>query len=182
MNGFMRPEQVERIKKQYPAGTRICCDCMPDDPRPIEPGTLGTIVGVDDAGSLMTKWDNGRSLSLIPGVDSFHVVQQKEELKLDKLTASEQRLHKQLLEIAKNIASCAAQGESEFDIDELLEDNDLRTPIVHAISEMVGNCPGIEHSAVHDIGIPYQNHITVIAAGIDEGEELSEAESQDMTM
>lgn len=184
MNGFMRPEQVERIRKMYPAGTRICCDCMPDDPRPIEPGTLGTIVGADDAGSLMTKWDNGRSLSLIPGVDSFHVIQQKEELKLDKLTVSEQRLHEQLLEIAKSIAARAAQGESEFDIDELLEDNDLRTPIVHAISEMIGNCPGIEHSAVHDIGIPYQNHITVIAAGIDEGEELSEAEveTQDMSM
>ncbi|MBQ3920154.1 MAG: DUF4314 domain-containing protein, partial [Oscillospiraceae bacterium] len=90
MNGFMRLEQVERIKKQYPAGTRICCDCMSDDPRPIEPGTLGTVLGVDDAGSIMMKWDNGRLLSLIPGVDSFHVIQQKEELKLDKLTVSEQ--------------------------------------------------------------------------------------------
>ena len=182
MNGFMRPEQVERIKKQYPAGTRICCDCMPDDPRPIEPGTLGTIVAVDDAGQVMMKWDNGRSLSLLPGVDSFHVVQQKEELQLDKLTASEQRLHKQLLEIAKDIAVRVKQGERDFDIDELLEENDLRTPIVHAISEMVEGCPGIEHSAVHDIGIPYQNHITVISAGMDEAEELSEAESQDMTM
>ena len=75
----MRPEQVKRIKEQYPAGTRLCCDSMPDDPRPIEPGTLGTVVGVDDAGSIMMKWDNGRSLSLVPGVDSFHIVQPKQE-------------------------------------------------------------------------------------------------------
>ena len=68
------------IKKQYPAGTRLCCDLMQDDPRPIEPGTLGTVVGVDDAGQVMMKWDNGRSLSLIPGMDRFHVVQQSEEM------------------------------------------------------------------------------------------------------
>ena len=43
MNDFLRPEQVERIRQQYPAGTRICCDNMPDDPQPIEPGTLGTV-------------------------------------------------------------------------------------------------------------------------------------------
>ncbi len=155
---------------------------MQDDPRPIEPGTLGTVVAVDDAGQVMMKWDNGRSLSLIPGIDSFHVVQPKEELKLDKLTASEQRLHNQLLEIAKSIATKAAQGESEFDIDELLEDNDLRTPIVHAISEMVESCPGIEHSAVHDIGIPYQNVIKVMPEGPTEAEDISEIEAPNMSM
>ena len=74
MNNFMRPEQVKRIKERYPAGTRICCDCMPDDPRPIEPGTTGTIIGVDDIGSIMVRWDNGSSLSLIPNVDSFHII------------------------------------------------------------------------------------------------------------
>ena len=72
---FMTEKQVERIRNQYPPGTRMCCDYMPDDPKPIESGTLGTVVGVDDAGQIMMKWDNGRSLSLIPGVDSFHTVE-----------------------------------------------------------------------------------------------------------
>ena len=76
----MSREQVERLRKQYPAGTKICCDNMPDDPYPIEPGTIGEVIGVDDAGSVMTKWDNGRSLSLIPGVDSFHIAEPSEEL------------------------------------------------------------------------------------------------------
>ena len=80
MTDFLRPEQVERIRQQYPAGTRICCDNMPDDPQPIEPGTLGEVIGVDDAGQVMTKWDNGRSLSLILGVDSFHIAEPSEEL------------------------------------------------------------------------------------------------------
>ena len=184
----MRPEQVKRIKEQYPAGTRICCDGMSDDPQPIEPGTLGTVRGVDDAGSVMMKWDNGRSLSLIPGVDSFHIVRQElkpvKEQETVKLTASEERLHGQLMEIAKDIAEQARHGERDFDIDELLEGIDLRTPIVHALSDMIASCPGIEHSAVHDIGIPFQNVIRVFPAEMQE--EMSEvngpAESEEPEM
>ena len=76
MKEFPSREQVERLKKRYPKGTQICCDYMPDDPRPIPPGTIGEVVGVDDAGQVMTRWSNGSSLS---GVDSFHVVQQTED-------------------------------------------------------------------------------------------------------
>ena len=80
---FMTEKQVERIRNQYPPGTRLCCDYMPDDPKPIESGTFGTVVGVDDAGQIMMKWDNGRSLSLIPGVDSFHTVELTEDMTED---------------------------------------------------------------------------------------------------
>ena len=80
---FMTEKQVEMLRKQYPHGTRLCCDEMPDDPKPIESGTLGMVVGVDDAGQIMMKWDNGRSLSLIPGVDSFHTVEPTEEMTED---------------------------------------------------------------------------------------------------
>ena len=80
---FMTQKQVEMLRKQYPPGTRLCCDGMPEDPRPIESGTLGTVQAVDDAGQLLMKWDNGRSLSLIPGVDSFHTVTQTEDLTED---------------------------------------------------------------------------------------------------
>ena len=49
MKGFPSREQVERLRQQYPKGTKICCDCMNDDPRPIPPGTIGEVIGVDDA-------------------------------------------------------------------------------------------------------------------------------------
>ena len=75
MKGFPSREQVERIKAQYPEGTRICCEYMPDDPNPIEPGTVGKVVYVDDIGTLHCAFDNGRQLGLVPSVDSFHVVQ-----------------------------------------------------------------------------------------------------------
>lgn len=70
--------EIEYYRSKYPVGTRICCDCMNDDPRPIPPGTTGTVVGVDDLCSILVKWDNGSRLSLVPGTDSFHIIKQEE--------------------------------------------------------------------------------------------------------
>ena len=74
---------VEFIKKHYPHGTRIRLNSMDDPYAPITPGTEGEVDFVDDAGQLHMKWDNGRSLALIPGEDSFTVIAPKmETLKL----------------------------------------------------------------------------------------------------
>ena len=70
--------EIEYYRSKYPVGTRICCDCMNDDPRPIPPGTTGTVVGVDDLCSILVNWDNGSRLSLVPGTDSFHIIKQEE--------------------------------------------------------------------------------------------------------
>ena len=65
-------ELVKQTKDTYPAGTRIVLDYMGDDPRPIEPGTRGTVRVVDDIGTVHCDFDNGRRLGLIHGEDSFH--------------------------------------------------------------------------------------------------------------
>lgn len=58
----------------YPAGTRIELISMDDPYTHLREGDQGTVVGVDDAGQIMMKWDRGGSLSLIPGEDSFRRV------------------------------------------------------------------------------------------------------------
>lgn len=47
-----------------------------DDPQPIEKGTMGTIIKVDGMGQYMVKWDNGRTLSVIPEEDEFEIIDQ----------------------------------------------------------------------------------------------------------
>lgn len=63
------------VKDRYPVGTRIQLDFMGDDPRPIAPGTKGTVRVVDDWGTVHCNFDNGRRLGLIPGEDSFHIIE-----------------------------------------------------------------------------------------------------------
>ena len=69
-----RPERVKFMREQYPPGTRIRLTEMQDPYAPVPPGTEGTINFIDDAAQIHMKWDNGRSLALIPGVDHFTVI------------------------------------------------------------------------------------------------------------
>ena len=61
-------EIVERLRKKYPAGCRVELLEMNDTQAP-PVGTLGTVIGVDDIGSIMVRWDNGCGLSVAYGED-----------------------------------------------------------------------------------------------------------------
>ena len=72
MNKFEAERRfAQRMKDSYPPGTRIMLVSMEDDPRPIEPNTRGTVKAVDDIGTIHCDFDNGRSLGVVPGEDSF---------------------------------------------------------------------------------------------------------------
>lgn len=83
-------EKVARLREQYPAGTRICLNSM-DGEAGMPQGLEGTVQYVDDAGQLGVKWDNGRSLSLIPGWIPFirkkdRDIQKKSHARKENLT------------------------------------------------------------------------------------------------
>ena len=65
---FVKREIVERLRKQYPVGTRVELVRMNDEQAP-PIGTRGTVTGVDDTGSILVNWDNGSSLNVIYGED-----------------------------------------------------------------------------------------------------------------
>ena len=61
---FPNKETVEQIRRMYPAGTRVELVAM-DDPQAPPVGTKGTVLDVDDTGSLLMKWDNGSGLNVV---------------------------------------------------------------------------------------------------------------------
>lgn len=64
----MSRQIVEKIKTEYPTGTRVELVKM-DDMQAPPIGTKGTVIGVDDIGSIMVAWDNGSGLNVMYGED-----------------------------------------------------------------------------------------------------------------
>ena len=81
--------QAQMLKEKYPAGIRIMLLQMGDDPRPIPPNTKGTVAAVDDIGTLFVDFDNGRSLGVVPGEDSFRTLTDEELAEEQSVVESE---------------------------------------------------------------------------------------------
>jgi len=65
---FPSKETVDRVRRQYPKGARV--ELVRMDDRQAPPiGTKGTVLGVDDTGSLLMRWDNGSGLNVVYGED-----------------------------------------------------------------------------------------------------------------
>lgn len=72
MNKFESERRfAERMKRCYPPGTRLLLLSMDDPYAPIPSGMRGTVEHVDDATQIHMRWDNGRTLAIIPEEDDF---------------------------------------------------------------------------------------------------------------
>ena len=69
MNGFPSREVVERLRQQYPAGCRVELVFMNDPYTALKPGDQGTVIAVDDVGTVHIAWDRGSSLGAAHGED-----------------------------------------------------------------------------------------------------------------
>ena len=72
---FPSKEIVDMVRRQYPKGCRVELVRM-DDAQAPPIGTKGTVIGVDDAASVMVKWDNGSGLNIIYGEDSCRRIEE----------------------------------------------------------------------------------------------------------
>ena len=59
---------IEQLRQQFPTGTRVELVRMEDAQAP-PVGTQRTVLGVDDTGSLIMRWDNGSGLNVVYGED-----------------------------------------------------------------------------------------------------------------
>lgn len=64
----IHPEILKQLRDCFTPGTRVELIRM-DDVQAPPVGTKGTVVGVDDIGSIMVNWDNGCSLNVVHGAD-----------------------------------------------------------------------------------------------------------------
>ena len=74
----LTPKQAAECRLYYPPGTRILLEHMADK-FTVPDGTRGTVDHVDDTGQIPMRWDNSRTLAIVPQVDSFRKLT-KEEL------------------------------------------------------------------------------------------------------
>ena len=78
-NRDLTRREIAELRLNYPPGTRIMLDHM-DDNWAVPRGTRGSVTQVDDAGTIHMKWDNGRSLGIVPQVDQFRKLTEQERL------------------------------------------------------------------------------------------------------
>ena len=75
---FPNERQLKALRERYPAGTNIRLNHMDDPYAPIPDGTVGEVQYIDDGGNIHMIWQNGRTLSLIEGVDDFTIIKEEE--------------------------------------------------------------------------------------------------------
>lgn len=70
-------ETVENLREVFPKGTRVELTHM-NDPynTKLVPGCKGTVIWVDDMGTIHVSWDCGSSLGVVYGEDSCKKIEE----------------------------------------------------------------------------------------------------------
>lgn len=62
---------IERLRDYYPKGARVELVRMDDPYTALRPGDQGTVIAVDDIGTVHVQWDNGSTLGVAYVVDQI---------------------------------------------------------------------------------------------------------------
>jgi len=74
MNNFPPKAAVEARKTQYLPDTRVELISMDDPYTKLKPGERGSVILVDDIGTVHIRWDSGSMLGAALGADEIRVV------------------------------------------------------------------------------------------------------------
>ena len=85
MMSFPSRNIVEKVKKEYPKGTRVQLIHMEDPYRQMPEGIKGTVVAVDDTATIHVSWDNGTTLGVVYGEDSCKKIVQMPDEVVDQI-------------------------------------------------------------------------------------------------
>jgi hypothetical protein len=67
------------VSSKVEIGDRVRLLSLSDDWSDLKPGALGTVIHIDDLGTVHVDWDSGSSLGLVPGQDSYEVLYHTDE-------------------------------------------------------------------------------------------------------
>jgi len=59
-------------------GTKVKLIHM-EDPYPVPNETIGTVTHIDDIGQIHVNWGNGSTLAILPGLDIFEILGEKDD-------------------------------------------------------------------------------------------------------
>lgn len=65
---MLNKDILEKLRQKYPVDCRVELLQMDNATAP-SVGTMGTVTGIDDSGSIMVDWDNGSGLNCLYGID-----------------------------------------------------------------------------------------------------------------
>lgn len=65
----IHPETLKALREEFPKGTRVILVKMDDPYTKLKPGDKGTVISIDDVGTIFVNWDLGSSLGIVFGED-----------------------------------------------------------------------------------------------------------------
>ena len=68
---------LQKLKRDYPEGTRVKLIRMDDPYSRLEPGEEGNVIAVDEIATIHVKWDNGSTLGVVFGEDRCKKLDEK---------------------------------------------------------------------------------------------------------
>lgn len=95
-------DKLNEIKENYPPETKIKLLKDMEDEQPILAGTIGVVDYIDSEGQLHMKWENGRTLALIPEVDQFEIISKPEKIKVIIIEKQKQPYAKEIYNTLRN--------------------------------------------------------------------------------